>query len=263
MKTCNKCGIEKDILQFGFNKKSKDGYQYCCKQCGKEKASKYYIENKEKIDNRNKEYNKGNKEKLYEYRRKYSKDNPEKEKTWKDNFNNKESTVLKKKEYKKKWREKNKESIKQKDKEYRLENKEKIRNRYLVYNKSEKRVIDRRKYIKDKYNNDPLYKLICNMRCSISKWFRKKGYSKPKNTHEILGCSYEEFKIHIESKFEPWMSWSNHGEYTGNYNETWQYDHIYPISLANNSDEVIKLNYFTNFQPLCSRKNYEKLNSIL
>ena len=170
---------------------------------------------------------------------------------------------MKKKEWKRKWREENKEKIKEEEKKYRIINSEKLRSKRKEYNKSEKRVNDRRKNRKERYNNDPLYKLMCNIRCSISKWIKKKGYSKSKRTHEILGCSYEEFKIYIESKFESWMNWNNHGEYTGNYNETWQYDHIYPISMANNYEEVLELNHYTKFQSLCSRKNYEKLNKIL
>ena len=58
------------------------------------------------------------------------------------------------------------------------------------------------------------------------------------------------------------MNWNNNGIYTGNYNETWQLDHIIPISMAENYNDVIKLNHYSNFQPLCSRKNLEKSNNI-
>lgn len=46
-------------------------------------------------------------------------------------------------------------------------------------------------------------------------------------------------------------------------NETWQIDHIYPISAASSPEEVIKLNHYTNLRPLCSRKNLEKSNTIV
>jgi hypothetical protein len=74
-------------------------------------------------------------------------------------------------------------------------------------------------------------------------------------TFEILGCSYEEFKSYIENKFESWMNWNNHGLYTGNYSETWQLDHIIPISSAKTEEDIIKLNHYTNLQPLCSKIN--------
>ena len=59
------------------------------------------------------------------------------------------------------------------------------------------------------------------------------------------------------------MHWSNQGIYTGEYNKTWQYDHVIPISSAKNEEEVIKLNHYTNFQPLCSRRNLEKKNTLV
>ena len=71
-----------------------------------------------------------------------------------------------------------------------------------------------------------------------------------------------EFKTFIEYKFESWMNWGNYGQYTGNYNETWQLDHILPISMGRDMDEIIKLNHYSNFRPLCSKKNLEKGNSV-
>jgi 5-methylcytosine-specific restriction endonuclease McrA len=58
------------------------------------------------------------------------------------------------------------------------------------------------------------------------------------------------------------MNWNNQGKYTGKYNETWQYDHIVPISSSMNEDDILRLNHYTNFQPLCSRKNLEKSDYI-
>ena len=97
-----------------------------------------------------------------------------------------------------------------------------------------------------------------NLKNLIKISIKKQGFSKNSRTHNILGCSFEEFKIYIENQFEHWMDWSNNGINTGNYNENWQYDHIIPISSAKTEEEVIKLNHYTNFQPLCARKNIEK-----
>jgi hypothetical protein len=58
------------------------------------------------------------------------------------------------------------------------------------------------------------------------------------------------------------MTWENHGRYTGNYNETWQIDHIIPISNGLSEEEVINLNHYTNLRPLCSKKNLEKSNKL-
>ena len=58
------------------------------------------------------------------------------------------------------------------------------------------------------------------------------------------------------------MNWDNHGKYTGNYNETWNIDHIIPISSAKTREEIYKLNHFSNLQPLCSKKNQDKKDKL-
>jgi hypothetical protein len=79
--------------------------------------------------------------------------------------------------------------------------------------------------------------------------------SKKSKSIEILGCSFEEFKLYLESKFEPWMTWENKGLYNGELNYGWDIDHIIPISSATTEEEIIKLNHYTNLQPLCSKVN--------
>ena len=113
----------------------------------------------------------------------------------------------------------------------------------------------RNKYRKEKRKNDPIYKLDINIRGLIHSSLKRKGYTKKSRTHEILGCSYEDFKSHIESKFEPWMTWENQGLCNGTENYGWDLDHIVPISSATTEEEVLKLNHYTNFQPLCSHIN--------
>jgi len=83
---------------------------------------------------------------------------------------------------------------------------------------------------------------------------RNKGYTKKSKTYEILGCTFEEFKLHIESQFTNKMSWDNRSE--------WHLDHIIPISSAKTEEEVIKLNHYTNFQPLWAIDNLRKGNKI-
>lgn len=139
----------------------------------------------------------------------------------------------------------------EKEKEYKLKNLEKIReyqNEYRINHKKERneREFNRRK-------NDTLYRAKNNMIKSISKIFKRKGMSKKDNTPNIIGCTYDEFKMYIESKFEPWMNWENYGLYErGVYDYGWDIDHIIPISSAKNEEELLKLNHYTNLQPLCS-----------
>ena len=92
---------------------------------------------------------------------------------------------------------------------------------------------------------------------------KTKGYIKKSKTNEILGCSFEEFQFHLENKFENWMNWDNRGLYNGDFNYGWDIDHIIPLSSAKTEDEIIKLNHYSNLQPLCSYTNrYIKKDNI-
>lgn len=51
------------------------------------------------------------------------------------------------------------------------------------------------------------------------------------------------------------MNWENHGKYNGALNFGWDLDHIIPLATAKCTDDIIKLNHYTNFQPLCSKVN--------
>jgi hypothetical protein len=84
---------------------------------------------------------------------------------------------------------------------------------------------------------------------------KKKGFSKKSKTQDILGCTFEEFKLYIESLFEDWMNWNNHGLYNGELNYGWDLDNIIPQSSVTTEKEIIKLNHHTNYQPLCSKIN--------
>jgi hypothetical protein len=70
-----------------------------------------------------------------------------------------------------------------------------------------------------------------------------------------LGCSYDEFKVHIEKQFLEGMTWANHGK--------WHLDHIIPVSYGLNESEVIALNHYTNFQPLWATDNMSKGNRYI
>lgn len=139
------------------------------------------------------------------------------------------------------YRKNNEDRIKQSKKNYRLKNVDKVK----VY---------RNKYKNNKRNTDFFYKLKYNTSNLIRLSIAKKGYTKKSKTFEILGCSYEEFKVHIENQFIKGMSWDNRSE--------WHLDHIYPVSLAKDEEHLLKLNHYTNFQPLWAEDNIRKGNKI-
>lgn len=122
------------------------------------------------------------------------------------------------------------------------------------------------KYRKDRKEKEPLFKLTSSIRRTISLAFgrvRDKKFKKSKRCEDILGCTFEEFKTHIESQFKNWMTWDNYGNCpTNDFNCSWHLDHIIPISSAKTEEDVYLLNHWRNFQPLCSKANIEKSDRI-
>jgi hypothetical protein len=232
-----------DLLHIFIDMKTKEEIT----QYKKEWAEK----NKELISKKSKERYEKNKERLKEYQSEYRKNNPEKKKELRKRYyeENKDISLEKMKmyyeknkedinEYKKEWAEKNKERLKIKRKEYYEKNKS------IMFEKHKNRLL-----------NDPIYALSTSIRKNILKAFRKRGFEKENSTTKILGCSFEEFKLHLESQFEPWMNWNNRGKYNGELNYGWDIDHIIPSSIAETVEDVLKLNHHTNLKPLCSKIN--------
>lgn len=191
----------------------------------KEYNKLYYEKNKEKNKQANKLYVENNKEKINKNRKQYKLNN-------KEEINNKAKIYY----------QKNKEVISEKSKEYQKINREKIK-KYI------------KGYVKNRRKIEPLFKLRMNIRNLIGNSIKNKGYTKKTKTFEILGCSYEEFKQHLERQFKKGMTWDNLGQ--------WHLDHIYPVSIAKDEAELIKLNHYTNFQPMWAAENISKGNKII
>lgn len=140
--------------------------------------------------------------------------------------------------------------------------KERILEAKRKYYNANKEVLAAKKkeiYYKKKLNND-LTTIKQNIRrainSSILKLVKKnKEFKRLSKVEIILGCSFQEFKAHLESQFEPWMNWDNKGLYNGQPNFGWDIDHVIPSNTAKNEFDVIKLNHYTNLKPLCSYYN--------
>jgi hypothetical protein len=165
---------------------------------------------------------------------------------------NKEDILEQKKEY----YQDNRTDILEQKKEYSKNNKEQISARQKKYYTDNKKYIVERnlKYKKKRLSSDPLFKLRNDIGSLIRKSIKRGGFAKRSKTHKILGCSFDEFKIHIEKQFTEGMSWDNHGE--------WHFDHITPVSWAKTEEEIISLNNYINFQPLWAEDNKRKGNKF-
>lgn len=104
---------------------------------------------------------------------------------------------------------------------------------------------------------DPLLRIKDTYSAAARRAFAQKGFGKDTKSAYLLGCSFEELKTHLESKFDQTMSWENYGI-------IWEIDHICPIHQAKVYDEVVKLCCYLNLRPLPitlnRRKNRRKTN---
>jgi hypothetical protein len=217
-KICSRCKLDKELTNFGKNKRSKDGFRYECNDCRILESEKYRKENSEKIINiRKKSYNL-NKEKSLNRTKLWVSSNPEK-------FN----------ETRKKWKLNNKEKYDSYMKTWRNENRELINT-----------------YIKTRKLSNPLFKITENCRGRLREILLVSSINKKTKTFDIIGCSPEFLKNYLENQFTDGMSWDNYGYYG------WHIDHIIPLSSANTEEQIYNLCHYTNLQPLWAKDNLVK-----
>ena len=142
-------------------------------------------------------------------------------------------------------------------KEYNKENAEYQRLYFKKYRQDNKEHISKIK--KDwevkKRNTDSLFRLKQNLRHRTNSAFKSKYWQKNNTTKDLLGCTFEEAKIHLESKFTVGMNWDNYGK--------WHIDHIIPLASAKTEQEMCNLFHYTNLQPLWAADNFRKSDKII
>lgn len=115
--------------------------------------------------------------------------------------------------------------------------------------------IQKRNWARNKLQNDPNFRLRCNISSRLSHALSN-GHKSLK-TMELLGCSLEEFWQHLESQFQPGMTRENYGK--------WHVDHIKPcisFDLTKISQQKECFHY-TNLQPLWAEENLKKGSKIV
>jgi hypothetical protein len=135
------------------------------------------------------------------------------------------------------------------------EKKEYMRNYYKKYyqDNKDKIIFKRRQFEKQNVNHRLSKRLRTRLRNALC------GKYKSGSAVRDLGCSIEELKIYLESKFQPGMSWDNYGK------DGWHIDHIKPLSKFNlsNPEEFKKACHYTNLQPLWWHENILKSNKFI
>jgi hypothetical protein len=229
-----------------------------------QKDWKDIIDPKERTRLRNKAYKKNNRDKIRIQNKSYRENNKDKYKDWYEANKNKRKTYQKEygKKYwrsnrkkinatKKKYYEKNKEIINSKNRLYKIHNKDKLKINYESY----KHIKNERK--KERFKCDINYKLKEILRSRIRNVIKKN--KKAGSAVKDLGCTVEEFKTYLESKFQPGMTWENHGL------NGWHIDHIKPLASFDltNRQQFLEACHYTNLQPLWAKDNIIKSDKIL
>ncbi len=167
------------------------------------------------------------------------------------------------------YRAKNRERLRKQRRDYYLRNKdqlaahraERIEDTRKTYRRWRRKNRERlREYMRlraRRLRKCPTNRIAANLRGKLGKWL-KRGAVKPANSETLLGCSFEEFRRHLERQFWAGMSWRNYG-ICG-----WHIDHIFPCSAFDltRPDQVRQCFHFTNLRPLWARANRRKGSKI-
>jgi hypothetical protein len=185
-------------------------------------------------------------------------------------------TELQKRLWRRQYRQRNITKIKAYDKEYQrirqIEHKERLakqHHEYYLKHKSHLNELNREYRVSHKAER----KLAYIARCRLDVKFRVLTYLrsrlnkvlkhniKSKTTSQLIGCSMETLKAHLEKQFKPGMCWSNHGTgFNGKGMQQWHIDHIIPCCKfdLSNPKEQRKCFHYTNLQPLWAKENLQK-----
>ena len=132
--------------------------------------------------------------------------------------------------------------VAEQNRQYRKANLEKITERQVAYQR-------------ERHRTDPAYKLVMRFRRRFRNWFKHNGTEKTSSIPQIIGCTPQEMRDHIEAQFQPGMTWENHGFGEG----CWHVDHIVPlVSAGNDEAAMFKLWHYSNLQPMWHEENIAK-----
>jgi hypothetical protein len=146
------------------------------------------------------------------------------------------------------------------DKRERYAKDHRLREHLKEYQRRKRKTPEHRKRMREYFasykKENPNFRIAGNLR--VRMWQVLKKNKKVKKTIELLGCSVEDFKRHIESKWKNGMTWHNYGR-TG-----WHIDHIIPCASfdLSSESEQRKCFHWSNMQPLWASENIAKSAKI-
>lgn len=84
------------------------------------------------------------------------------------------------------------------------------------------------------------------------------GANYSKTIRQLVGCPLDELRAHLESLWQPGMSWENYGF------DGWHIDHKRPCAAFDMSSEQDRRQcfHYSNLQPLWAKQNLDKRDSV-
>jgi len=162
------------------------------------------------------------------------------------------SRSINRKEYIIEYHKNNKIAKKEYDKKYRTARIEQYISRSRLYYKTNKiECISKQvEYMRRRLKTDVSFRVRHNLRTRLSVAVTSKF--KKCSLSILLGCSIQQVRTYLESKFTEGMTWANYGK--------GHIDHVKPCALFDLSkieEQMICFNY-TNLQPLWAKDNLKK-----
>jgi len=253
-KQCTKCLKEYPETTEYFNRATKDRLRGECKRCLSEIRKERYQQNRQFVLEKVRTY--ASTPQAIEKRKQRYRENREANLEYASHRHkeNREANNKKAQEY---YRQ-NREYMLKRHKEYRDKNKEKLKLRRQTKDyrlKANQRQAANRQSSVERRLSDAVSG-------AVRRAIKNTGNAKGGRTFNHLPYTPQQLKEHIESQFEPWMTWDNWGHGDG----CWQIDHIQPQSLLV-FDSLEHSNFqkcwaLENLQPLCAVKNVLKSNKV-
>lgn len=228
--------------------------------------SNYRLKNKESIKKSCRKWREENRSHTREYSKKWKEENPDRKRETQRAWYEKNSEHAK--NYSREWRLNNPEQhLKQKEKwiennrdrhlswrrDWWRENSDRVnaeRNKMRKEDDGKYRELQRSWYERAKHREEVKVKKA--WRGMLWHFLQLAKLGKSGSTHDLLGYSPDEFRLHIERQFTKGMSWENHGE--------WHIDHIVPLAehVKNGVKDPAVANCLTNLQPIWAKENLRK-----
>lgn len=251
-KYCPSCKQYIELIMW-YKLKSGD-FTVSCKNC----KLQYRQNNKEYIKSYNIKYhqNSNNQKEYIAKQLIYRQNNKERIK-----YSNKQHHQNNKEYYKyynKQYYQDNKNYLARQYKQYQHNNKERITLHRTKYRQNNKEYFIQccRNYTKNQYKNNIKFRITKSLRARLNIALKSQNIEKINHTFTLIGCSINELKQYIESKFANGMTWQNYGK--------WHIDHIMPCVSFKLEDpiEQNKCFHYTNLQPLWAEENMAKGGKI-